>query len=42
MVPSTQVEVPVAHDVTPFTHAFGLPEQAMPAVQGEHTPALHT
>jgi len=42
-VESTQTEVPVAHDVTPFMHAgFGLVEQARPAVQAAHAPPLQT
>jgi hypothetical protein len=41
---STQVEVPVAHDVTPEAHAlFGFVEQATPALHVAHWPlALQT
>ncbi len=41
--PSTQTEVPVAHDVTPRLHAVsGLVSQERPAMQEEQAPALHT
>ena len=36
--PSTQVSAPVAHEVVPALHAFGLPEQAWPAVHEMHPP----
>jgi hypothetical protein len=39
---STHVWVPVAHDVVPATHGFGLVEQASPAVHETHVPPLQT
>ena len=39
VVESAQVCAPVAHEVVPCTHWFGLVEQARPAVQPVHTPA---
>jgi len=38
VVVSTQVWAPVAHEVVPATHAFGLVEQARPAVQEMQVP----
>jgi hypothetical protein len=37
-VPSTHVCAPVAHEVTPLKHAFGLPVQACPPVHATHAP----
>ena len=43
VVPSTHVAAPVAHEVTPFLHVFGLPLHPPPAVQETHEPeALQT
>jgi hypothetical protein len=43
LVPSTQVEAPVAQEVMPFLQMFGLVVQTVPAVHGTHVPpALHT
>jgi hypothetical protein len=39
---STQVSAPVAHEVAPATHGFGLVAHARPAAQEEQVPALHT
>ena len=39
---STQVDVPVAQDVVPATHGFGLSEQGTSAVQAAHVPPLQT
>jgi hypothetical protein len=36
--PSTQVWLPVAHEVMPVAHAFGLPEHPRPAVHDWHWP----
>jgi hypothetical protein len=36
--PSTQLCTPVAHEVTPFLHADGLPLQPMPAAHMMHVP----
>jgi hypothetical protein len=36
--PSTHACTPVAHDVTPFAHGFGLPVQDSPAVHVPHVP----
>ena len=38
LVPSTQVWAPVAHEVTPFLHAFGLPVQGCPALHAMQAP----
>ncbi len=35
---STQVSVPVEHEVVPWTHLFGFVEQASAAVQAPQTP----
>jgi len=38
LLPSTQVWVPVAQEVTPFLHALGLPVHGWPALQALHAP----
>src|SRR5262245_26958225 len=40
LVPSTQVIAPVAQEVTPFLHAFGLPVHGCPALHATHIPEL--
>jgi hypothetical protein len=42
VVVATQTEAPVAHDVAPVWHGSGSPEQATPAMQVTHEPALQT
>jgi hypothetical protein len=39
---STQIEVPVAHEVTPATQGLGFPAQEAPATQVPQTPPLQT
>jgi hypothetical protein len=39
---STQVEVPVAHEVMPVRHGSGFVAQVRPAVQATHVPPLQT
>src|SRR5690348_10626386 len=41
--PSTQTGPPLAHEMTPCSHALGLPEQPAPALHDTQPPApLHT
>jgi hypothetical protein len=40
LVPSTQAETPVAHDVIPFLHLLGLVMQGKFGVHGLHVPPL--
>src|SRR5438874_691350 len=43
LLPSTQVWLPVAQEVTPFLQTLGFPVQALPAVQATQAPVpLHT